>query len=252
MIIDRPTKDQLPELCSLWCEAFGDTEEFFGIFQRTAYSEERCRCLTLDGSVAAALYWFDCECDGQRIAYLYAIATRAEHRGKGLCRALMENTHAQLRALGYTAALLVPSEPSLFGFYEKMGYKASSGIGELICRVADKKAVLTPIGKSEYATLRRAYLPEFSVIQENENLDFLAEQSSLYRGDGFLLASRIQDGKVFGLELLGDTRKASEIVAALGCAEGYFRTVGNDRPFAMIFALSEKCPHTTHFGFAFD
>ena len=253
MIIDSPTAKQIPELCALWCEAFGDTEEFFDVFLNTAYSSERCRCLSVDGSVAAALYWFDCEYEGKKIAYLYAIATKKDFRGQGLCRALMEDTHAHLDSLGYTAAILVPSEPSLFGFYNKIGYSACSSIGEFTCRATDKTTALTQIDKHEYAALRRSYLPEKSVIQEGANLDFLCAQATLYKGDGFLLAARVQSEKLIGLELLGDTSKASAIVRSLGCAEGDFRTVGSSRPFAMYLPLAdEKSAPPSHLGFAFD
>ena len=205
------------------------------------------------GSVAAALYWFDCEYEAKKIAYLYAIATKKDFRGQGLCRALMDETHEHLRERGYAAAILVPSEPSLFEFYNKIGYRACSSIGELSCGAADKSTALTQIDKHEYAALRRSYLPESSVIQEGENLDFLCAQAKLYKGDGFLLAARVQSDKLIGLELLGDTSKASEIVRSLGCAEGDVRTVGSSRPFAMYLPLTdETSTPPSYFGFAFD
>ena len=54
MIIDLPSLSQTSELRALWCEAFGDSEEFFDLFLNTAYSSKRCRVLMLDGSVVAA------------------------------------------------------------------------------------------------------------------------------------------------------------------------------------------------------
>ena len=253
MIIDSPKQDQIPELCTLWREAFGDGEDFFNIFLDTAYSAERCRCLTIDGSVAAALYWLDCEYESKKIAYLYAIATKKGFRGRGLCRALMDDTHEHLRIRGYSAAILVPSEPSLFGFYEKTGYKTCSSIGEFSCRAADKSIVLTQIDKHEYATLRPAYLPPKSVIQEGENLDFLAAQAKLYKGESFLLAASEQDSELSALELLGDLSYAPEIVRALGCKTGNFRTVGSSRPFAMYLPLTdENEAPPSYLGFAFD
>lgn len=253
MIIDFPQKDHLPELCALWCEAFGDGEEFFNIFLDTAYSAARCRCLTLDGSLAAALYWFDCEHEGERIAYIYAVATKKEFRGRGLCRALMEDTHAHLRSLGYAAAILVPSEPSLFGFYEKIGYEICSSIGEFSCFADGKRITVTDVSRKEYAALRRSYLPSKSVIQEGENLDFLAAQATLYKGENFLLAARAQGQKLFALELLGDVSAAPAIVGSLGCTEGEFRTVGSSRPFAMYLPLTDKKTNPpSYLGFAFD
>ena len=253
MIIDLPSLSQTSELRALWCEAFGDSEEFFDLFLNTAYSSKRCRVLMLDGSVVAALYWFDCEYEGERIAYLYAIATKKAYRGRGICQALMNDTHAHLTALGYAAAILVPSEPSLFGFYERIGYTPCSSIQEFSCSASGENITLTQIDKLEYASLRRKYLPAKSVIQEKENLDFLTAQAKLYKGDGVLLAAHVQGDKLIGLELLGDTSLSPRLVKAFGCSSGEFRSVGDSRRFAMYLPLDDKkLSPPAYLGFAFD
>lgn len=119
MRIDKPTKDAIPALRALWKEAFLDTDAFIDLFFRTAFSPDRCRCITEGEEILAALYFFDAEADGRRIAYLYAIAARKAHRGKGLCRMLMEDTHRYLFREGYAGALLVPGSASLFAFMKK-------------------------------------------------------------------------------------------------------------------------------------
>ena len=65
MTIDRPLPEQLPQLRGLWKEAFGDTDAFLDIFFHRAFSRNRCRCVTLNGQVVAALYWFDCGWNGK-------------------------------------------------------------------------------------------------------------------------------------------------------------------------------------------
>ncbi|MBO5939076.1 MAG: GNAT family N-acetyltransferase [Clostridia bacterium] len=251
--LDLPNQSDRKALRDLWKEAFGDTEEFLDLFERTAYSPDRCRQLTLDGRLAAALYWFDCEYQGAKIAYLYAIATAKEQRGMGLCRQLMENTHEHLRALGYAAALLVPSEPSLFGFYEKLGYKTATKVTEFSCAAADESIELLRIEKEEYAKLRRKILPSGGVIQEKENMTYLAAQAELYRGEQILLAARKENETLVGIELLGDMNVAPKIVKALGAKKGTFRTVGNDRKLSMIYQLNEQTtPTVTYFGIPFD
>ena len=67
--------------------------------------------------MAAALYWFDCRHRGRPIAYLYAIATQRALQKKGLCRALMTNTHVHLRQLGYAGCMLVPANSKLAKMY---------------------------------------------------------------------------------------------------------------------------------------
>lgn len=252
MIIDAPQKAHYPALRALWQEAFGDGDAFLDTFAKTAFSPARCRVLLQDGVPAAALYWFDCLCHGRRIAYLYAVATAKAYRGRGLCRALMENTHRHLAAAGYAGAVLVPGEPTLFQFYEKMGYAICSHVAEITPRAATEPVGLRKIDADAYAALRRQFLPEGGVVQEAESLAFLQAQASLYAGEHFVLAARREGTSLRGLELLGDPCAAPAILTALGCSRGRFRSPGGDRPFAMYHPLDDTVPPPTYFGLAFD
>ena len=251
--IRMPSLEDREELRSLWREAFGDTDEFLDLFEATAYSPHRARALFCDGTLSAALYWFDCECEGETLAYLYAIATAKAQRGKGLCRRLMQDTHEHLRSLGYVAAFLVPSEESLFDFYEKLGYRTATEVAEFSCDAADEPIELVRIDAEEYARLRREFLPEGGVVQEGENLSYLAAQAELYRGENLLLAARIEGERVVGIELLGDQSAAPRIVRRFGKERGFFRSVGMARRFSMTVVLEpKKAPVFTYFGLAFD
>lgn len=253
MTVKAPYREQLPALRALWQEAFGDGEAFLDAFEQTAFHEERCRCVTVDGRTVAALYWFDCAYGDARVAYLYAIATVKAYRGRGLCAALMEDTHRHLNALGYEGAILVPGSKKLFAFYEKFGYRTCSHVAEVSCRPSADALSVRRIGIEEYAALRRLLLPEGGVLQENENLRFLQTQATLYAGEGFLLAARREGDTLFGAELLGDATVAPAIVRSLGCKDGRFRTPGKDIPFAMYLSLGEeKLAPPSYFGIAFD
>ena len=100
MKIDYPIPQQYEGLVHLWQEAFGDTRAFIGGFFRTAFSPARCRCVTLDGQVAAALYWMDLRLGDHRYAYLYAVAVAKAFRGRGLCAKLMADTRSTLTLRG--------------------------------------------------------------------------------------------------------------------------------------------------------
>ncbi|MBQ9112390.1 MAG: GNAT family N-acetyltransferase [Clostridia bacterium] len=253
MIIDEPGRADIPSLRRLWREAFGDTEAFLDSFWRTAFSPSRCRCVTLDGEAVAALYWFDCEHMGRRIAYLYAIATAKSRRGQGLCRRLMENTHRHLQDLGYEGAVLVPGDRGLFGLYGKMGYTICGHIRKISCDASESETGIRPIEPAEYEMLRRRFLPHGGVIQEKENTVFLQSMSKLYAGEGFLLAARREGDTLYGTELLGEENAAPAIVRALGCTKGIFRTVGTEIPFAMYLPFPDsRLDPPTYFGLAFD
>lgn len=255
MNISTPQKPQLPSLRSLWQEAFGDTEEFLDTFYATAFHPERCLCVTIEDTVTAALYWFDCQHETKPIAYLYAVATAKSFRGQGLCHKLMEHTHCHLAALGYEGSILVPGSPELFSFYESMGYQTCSSVNQITCNGADtsEKFNLRQTDKAEYAMLRRQFLPQGGVIQEKENLDFLEAQARFYTGSGFLLAACKEGSVLRVLELLGETRFSCDMVSALGCSRGVLRTPGKDIPFAMYRPLgNSKLSAPTYFGLPFD
>ena len=256
MTIDRPSAALIPSLRRLWREAFGDTETFLDDFFALAYSSDRARCAVENGEAVGALYWFDAEVEGQRLAYLYAIATAADRRGQGICRRLMEDTHTHLSALGYAGAILVPSEPSLFDFYARFGYAPCAPMHVMTCEAASEAVTLHRVSAEEYGALRDAHLPRGGVRQEGVSLRFLACQAELYAGDGFVLAARKEADALVAAELLGEPRKlpalAPAILRALGCRTGRFRIGGGDA-FAMIRPLTDvPVKKPSYFALAFD
>ena len=251
MKIRNATSGDIPALRSLWQEAFGDTDPFLDSFFSAAFAPERSRCVFVGDALAAALYWFDCTVGDAKIAYIYAVATAAAHRGQGLCRTLMDSTHAHLQTLGYAGAVLVPGEASLFEMYEKMGYQVCSHMGAFSC-AAGAPLPLREVSADEYAILRRQLLSDGGVVQEKENLAFLQTFARFFAGEGFLLAADLSGEALSCIELLGNSRLAPEIVAALGKKQGSFRCPGNDRPFAMFLPLQDGAPVPTYFGLAFD
>ena len=249
MKIDYPAEDQLQELKQLWKEAFGDDDAYIDCFFGTAFSPDRCRCVTVDGQLAAGLYWLDCRCHDQPMAYLYAVATGKKFRKKGICSALMENTHALLSELGYAGAILVPGEESLFDMYGKMDYECFGGMEHFTCK-ASEPTQLQELTLEEYAQLRRQNLPDGGVIQEGETLDFLSRLVKFYQADGCIFCAEVNEDRLFCPELLGDKSLAPQITAALGGQTGIFRTAGSER-FAMYLSFRDVAA-PSYFGFSFD
>lgn len=253
MIIKPPGGEEIPALRALWKEAFEDTDVFLDSFFESAFCADRCRCVTVDHTLAAALYWFDCEYLGEKIAYLYAVATAKSFRGKGICRMLMENTHTHLAALGYRGAILVPGSKALFSMYRNMGYKNCGQIRALACAAGEGPIHLQSIDALQYGVLRRRMLPPNGVVQEGENLSFLQTQAVFYAGSDFLLAARREGDTLRGIELLGNTDAAPGILRTLECQNGTFRTPGAGSAFAMYHGLGMcDLPAPGYFGIAFD
>ena len=248
MTIDHPAGTT--GLRKLWKEAFGDSDAFLDIFFEYGYSPRRCRCITDGDAVAAVLYWFDCHFAGKKIAYLYAVATAVSHRGKGLCRQLMADTHALLADQGYAGAILVPGEKRLFGFYAAMGYQTIACTDTIRCTPAATPTPVTVLSADAYAPRRQALLPAGSVLQEGENLTFLAEICQLYGGNGWVMAATTEGEALTAMEFLGDTSALPGILTALNKQTGTFRVPGN-APFAMYLPFDRSEP-PAYFGLPFD
>lgn len=242
---------KLKQLKELWRLAFGDSEEFIDLFFSTAYAPDRCRSIAMDGQIAAALYWLDAEYAGQRFAYIYAVATHPDFRGRGLCRALMEDTHGHLARLGYDGALLMPAEAGLRQMYSKMGYRECCSVSEFSSRAGTPLPV-RQITLEEYALLRRQLLPAGGVIQEGASLVYLAAYARFYAGEDFLLAAVPSDKMLNGMELLGSRDAAPGILAALGYETGTFRAPGSEIPFTMFRPLNADAIAPTYCGLVFD
>jgi ribosomal protein S18 acetylase RimI-like enzyme len=240
------------QLKNLWQLAFGDSMEFIDLFFRTAYSSDRCLYLTEDDEITAALYWLDCGYQEQKQAYIYAVATHPDHRGKGLCRRLLKDVHKHLVETGYESAMLVPETESLRQMYRKLGYEDCTTVSEFSCTAGDSPMLLRAIGPAEYAALRRELLPGNSVLQEGENLTFLAQQAQFFAGDRLLLTAWQDEDTLHAMEFLGDRSIAPAILRTLNCTQGHFRTPGTGKPFAMFHPLTAAATKPDYFGFAFD
>lgn len=252
MNFEQPGKEQLPQLVTLWKEAFGEYDGFWELFLDTGYLPDHCQCITENGQVTAGLYWFDCSCGSDKIAYVYAVVTDSRHRGKGLCRNLMEHVHILLKDQGYASVMLVPADEGLRQMYRKLGYEDCTSIGTLSCKAGEAAVEIHNIETEEYALLRRKLLPARSVLQEGIQLPFLAAQAQLFAGEDFLLAAYLEGETLHGMELLGNPDAAPGILKALGCADGSFQIPGAEIPSAMIHKLTQQAVSPAYFGFSFD
>jgi len=252
MFADYPRPELLPAMRQLWQEAFGDDDAFLDKFFSTAYSPSRCRLVTAEGQAAAALYWLDCLWNGNKLAYLYAVATAKAFQGRGLCRSLLEDTHTLLARRGYAGAVLCPGNDGLFAMYGKLGYVTMSSIQEFSAETDGTVIPLTEISPEEYAGLRKTLLPQGGILQEGESLDFLTTFSALYTGEDCLLYARREEDKLFVSELLGNPDRAAGILGYFGCKTGTFRTPGPGKPFAMYHSLTADPATPAYLGHAFD
>lgn len=252
MTCNIPEKSQIPQLLSAWKEVFGEFGRFWEDFLEAGFSRQRCLCLTEDEEILATLTWMDCWLEEQKLAYVYAVMTTPAHRGRGLCRQLMAQTHQHLKKQGYASALLVPADEDLQKMYRSMGYRNGTRLREFSCQAGETGASLNPLTAEEFAVHRREFLHPGSVLQEGESLSFLARQACFFQGEDFLLTCHKSGGTLKGLELLGNTAAAPGILKTLGCKDGTFRCPGEGKEFAMFCPLTEDAKIPQYFAFDFD
>lgn len=238
-----PLPQEEPALRSLFTEAFGDAA-FTDLFFQRGYSPDRCLA-AFDGSLLAALHWFDCCLDGQKAAYLYGIAALKAHQGRGIGSALIRAALPHLKDRGCGPILLVPAKPDLFGYYERFGFRTVSGIREITVPAA-APIPIRRLETAEYAKLRQAYLPAHSLIQEGPALSLLSGYAAFYATERAVAAVTAADAMVW--ELLGDSSEAPGLIAALGLPAARVRSPGDGRPFAMALGT----PGPLHLGLALD
>ena len=255
MDIVSPLKSDIQSLRLLWKEAFSDTDEYLDIFFDTAFSSERSLCVKDGKTIVAMIYWFECEYNKEPAAYLYAVATKKEFRGRGICRSLMKKTHGELLMRGYKNAFLVPAKCDLYSFYEGMGYTVCSYIDEYeaFSDESSGDTMLLEISSDAYFEKRRKLLPENSVIQEKECKALLEKTCGFYLGNGFIFAYEVYKGELYIKEYLGEKSLIPVILQTIGYEKGYIRTPGGKKSFGMSLSLCGKeNPDNVYFGFALD
>lgn len=113
-------------LRQLWSTVFHDDEAFLDTFFASYYKRERVLFTAKGGAPVSALYLLPvcaaCR-PALKLAYVYAVATRPDCRGRGLMKLLLERMALHLRAGGYDGAVLLPAEPWLCGYYRRFGFR---------------------------------------------------------------------------------------------------------------------------------
>ena len=158
----KTTPEDIPALKHLWLEAFEDTQEEIDAFFETLYPTALGFCAEEDGEVQAMLFALPQAIvkDEKQIksAYLYAVATKAGCRGRGLCRAVMAYAEKELRKRYFEALLLSPASEDLAGFYEKLGFARQTRAKKTLLPCEKAQGQAAEIGVQDYAGLRETLL----------------------------------------------------------------------------------------------
>ncbi len=111
------------------------------------------KCLRENGETVAICFALPCEIDGKKAKYIYGFTVKAEHRGKGYGKALIEKLKSETDEI----LLLRPADKGLVEYYNNLGFKeisASNEKGEIsVLPTASFKAVSQKDKKGEYTAM---------------------------------------------------------------------------------------------------
>lgn len=279
MVELRPSRTQdVPRLKQLWKLAFGDEDSYIDHFFDRYYTPERMLVLEEDGGVQAMTAWFDMPLvsgggEEYPAAYLYAVATDPDRRGRGLAGRLLAFADRWLKEQGFVCVTTVPARADLHVFFGKNGFEECFVLQQEEYRpqMGAEPASLEPVSSREYGQLReRALAGTNHVAYAPAALEYQAgacalSGGGLYRAgtDGCVCVEHGQDCVVVK-ELLAPEGEREGILAAVARAhpaqEYRVRTpwAGTGEPwqFAMVRWLIPRPAgwkeETAYLGLAFD
>ena len=275
------TPADIPAMRELWALAFGDSGPYVDNFFDNYYQPERMIVLEENGIVRAMTAWFDTAfvlSDGEecRAAYLYAVATHPDCRGRGLAGRLLAWADDHFRALDIPVVTTVPAEPSLHNFFGANGFEECFSHDELTAPPplpGSAPFSLDRVTPRMYGELREALLAGTSHIRFP--VDALTYQAGcccisdggLYAADtgsgvALLCAEGMADGRLMLKELLGQPSACDALLnhlpKLLPAFSGIYRIPGKTVPFGMVKCL-KKSPSkhwnfsvSSYLGLAFD
>lgn len=250
----------IPRLRELWYLAFGDDGAYVDNFFDTYYKPERMLVLEEDGVVQAMTAWFDTafvvpEEGSFRAAYLYAVATHPDCRGKGMAGRLLAWADDHFRALGIPAVTTVPAEPSLHNFFGSNGFRECFTHTEHRTQPGPGPEGEAPFALDKLTSFHYQGLRE-SILAGKPHID-LGEEAVAYQagacaltpggglyaadtgaGVALLCAEGMEDGSLLAKEVLGEAEAVERLLTwlprLLPTWSGIWRCPGDNLQFGML------------------
>ena len=123
MIIRFAENKDIPALKNIWRECFGDTDTFINKCFENFFKEKSVILVEEDGKIISNLHIMPYRTHfmGKELntAYIYAVATLKEYRGKKYAHCLIEETLKFIENSGYDASFLIAA---IDNYYERFGF----------------------------------------------------------------------------------------------------------------------------------
>ncbi len=171
----------------LWQEAFGDTEEAIRMFLHSRYIPENTIVAEENGAVVSMLFLLDGKFKVDNILYnsyyLYAAATAKAYRGRGIMAELLGYAQNLAESRKIDFICLKPAEESLYGFYEKFGYKSVFAAKRVSLKCGNDSKIYSD-SDIDWEKVRNEFLiGTDAFIWDNQAIEFAVNQHIFYGGN---------------------------------------------------------------------
>lgn len=126
--MNRIINNKTTECARLWKEVFGDSDEFILSFINDFYNADNMLCIEQQDKIVSMLHIIPFELDDSKVAYIYAVATAANERGKGHAGELIKQAIEKAKKEGYKAVFTLPADEGLTVFYSQFGFKGKFAV----------------------------------------------------------------------------------------------------------------------------
>jgi GNAT superfamily N-acetyltransferase len=236
----------------LWSTVFGDPDELIDSFLALLPGAGYGLVCRDSENIASMAYVLDgISISGEKAAYIYAVATAAEFRGRGLGAELMLACRETAAGRGCRILCTSPAEPSLYEWYGGiLGMSPASFVRrQYVLPGPASDAGVFPLSPGDYNSIREKYLSDAPHAVFTDAYVALSEAVCRASGGGLFktgsgaAACYPEDGLLMVRELLCAPCDIDFCVSALcrkfGCGGAEVRTFGRDAP---VIAAAADCP----------
>ncbi len=240
---------------ALYKTAFPDDPDDYAADFINRFFEKNCRYILKDDRLVSMLFLLGGRLIKDKksypVLYLYAAATLPEYRGNGLMAELIEKSKLEAKEKG-AFLLTKPASESLFGYYEKFGFKTAVFSADRPIKKQNYAKPLKEMKREEYETARNKLLKDTPYITLDDT-NFALSFFTLFGDDDSVAAVDITEDPPFVKEFITRDEKGTDrLLSSLDKTEALFRIKG-DAPFAMIIApKGEATCEKIHFSLALD
>ena len=182
------TRDDETALRENWRLSFGDTDDYLDFFFGRRFVPEETLVAAVGGRVVSQLFLLPVPLRTQAgmlsADYLFAAATRPDHRGMGIMSALMHEARLFCEKRKRDAVVLMPGTRQLYSFYAKLGFETAFSRRTWNVDRATLASLSVPVHDATdvRSVLNRILAGRDGLCWDADALDYALEEHRAFRG----------------------------------------------------------------------